>query len=134
MNFEENEIVKVITTPASPNEHLDQRIGYIDSIPTPKKGELQHYLVNVLSKDGVECSALISEAYLSADTSNEGKDLYNEHQKKLDDIAGSYEEHHRQHRIVINHLAVRYGVSPDEIRAIYKAVLSFDDYYKEHNL
>lgn len=135
MNFEEDDIVKVITTPTYPNEHLDQRIGYIDSIPQRKKDDLQqHYLVNILAEDGIECSALIAEAYLALDTSNTGKRLYTAHQEKLDSITASYNEHQRQYRTVINHLAVKYGIAPDEIRGIYNAVLCFDDYYRENNL
>ena len=133
MIFNENDLVCVATTPPAPNEHLDGRFGYISGPGYIPKDEQQvHYPVAILSEDGLEEIAVIATGYLGYDTSEEARCAFEAYQQTLDEIEREADQRQKQYRMVINHLARKYGITPDEVRGVYKAVLHYENYYQEH--
>jgi len=133
MIFHENDTVQVATTPPAPNEHLEGRIGYIDGPGYYPLNERQiHYPVALLVTEGIEDVIDIAAAYLVHDVSTETVALFEQYQQTLNEIVHESNERQKHYRMVINHLARKYGIGPDEVRGIYKAVLNYEDYYQEN--
>lgn len=133
MNFSENDTVQIAIAPPAPNEYLEGRIGYIDGPGRIPRNEDQiHYPVALITPDGVEDVVEIAAGYLVHDDTDTTLQLFQQHQQTLDEIAREADQRQKHYRMVINYLARKYGITPDEVRGVYKAVLNYEDYYQEH--
>ena len=146
MKFNEQDLVKITAISSESDSHPQQdlldRVGFIEYIevrrprgpglnPSGPGGRFQYH-VGILSEEGLDRIVTIPECYLTLDTTQETKQLYDAYQLTLDDIQREANDRHHQKIAVTNHLSRKHSITPDEVHGIYKAMLYYQEYYKEN--
>jgi len=110
-------------------------VGFINGLGQRKGGVGRLYYVNILDKnsfpDGVlAMNVAIPEDCLKLDPSKTLRDARDGYLNQVNSIAEAYEERGRNYQAVVDHLAKKYDLARDEVYAVYKAMLCFEDFYQ----
>jgi hypothetical protein len=155
MRFSEQELVRITTFSSqnsqsphpnpNPNPHIHPyqeligRIGFIDHIKVRSglaqkawgPGGAYRYQVALLTEGGLDEIITVSEYYLAPDDSEEAKQFYANYQATLEGVQREADDRQRQYLAVSKHLADKHNITPNEVHGIYKAILNYQDYYKD---
>jgi hypothetical protein len=124
-----------------PHQDLVGRVGFVDYIKVSRPrgpgrkpwgpGSAYQYQVGLLTEEGLDEIITVSEYYLAADDSEEAKQFYANYQATLEGIQREADDRQHQYFAVAKHLADKYNITPNEVHGIYKAILNYQDYYKD---
>tara|TARA_B100001113_G_C21011632_1_gene579546 strand:- start:548 stop:958 length:411 start_codon:yes stop_codon:yes gene_type:complete len=130
MAFKENSLVRIVRPPAGMNA-LQNLIGFVNYNP-PIECEDPQIEIAILDDTGLREIYMLPEAALILDETEEATRLYSQYQNSLQEIERESKERQKRRTAVTNYLARKYGITPDEIYGVYKAMLNYENYYEEY--
>lgn len=123
-------LVKVILPPPHTPE-LSEAVGFVNNPPdNPEDVNTNTNLeIGILTETGLQEIYLIPTACLAADDSPETAALYAAYRHTLEEIKSESDERYKKQLWTTNHLARKYGITPDEVHGVYKAMLHYEEHY-----
>jgi len=119
----------VSVKPNSRHPYRDAVGGFISSI-AQDSGALE---VCILDADGGLVDTVeVHSAAVAPNSDERLRIAFEKYQRMVDDIAFECDERARKYRLTQAALAKRYKISQDEVYAIYKGMLDYENYHDTH--